>query len=257
MFPGLVMRPLRAIVVLLVLAAVVAGFWLWRQAGSSDAVSQESALQAYREGGGGSAATRPGVPRPGVYTFRQSGSERGGLGPAHISRSLPDRALYVITAAPGGYAEELDLSDEHIEGVRLRVGAKAVREVSRRTDVTFLGVGRDDRRDLAPAPVRLKRPLAVGARWASRYLLGELPARSRGRVLRTDVVEVEGTSIPVFVVRIVAETEGAHPAVRTDTLWWSSAHSLPLRWTIDTRVEGAVSLRTRAELALESVTPQV
>lgn len=257
MFPGLIARPLRALLVLVLVAAVGVGFWLWHRAGSSTPVDQDAAVREFRTAGGAEAPTRPGMPRPGVYRFHQSGSEQGGIGPVKLSRGLPATALYVITPAPGGYREDLDISEQHIESVRLRVGPAGAREVSRRTKVTFLGVGQDDRRDLTPAPLRFPRRLAVGATLTVRYAASALPVTVHSRVLRADTVEIEGRRLPVRVVQSVSDTGGAHPGRRTDTLWWSPALSLPLRWTIDMDITGVATLRTRADLTLESLTPRV
>jgi hypothetical protein len=122
--------------------------------------------------------------------------------------------------------------------------------------VTFLGFGRDDRRDLRPAPVHLPRDLRVGRAWSGRYSAGELPVSFRSRVLRRETVEIEGRRIACVVVRTVGDTGGAHPGTRTDTRWWSPALALPLRWTIDMRIRGVASLDTRADLTLESLTPR-
>ena len=135
------------------------------------------------------------------------------------------------------------------------MGEDGTRQVSRRSKVTFIGVGRDDRRALRPAPLRMPRRLAVGATWSARYVAGQLPMTARSTVLRSDVVEVGGRRLPVRVVRSVVDTGGIHHGRRIDTLWWSTALSLPLRWSIDMRISGVVSLRSRADLTLESLTP--
>ena len=257
MFPGLIARPLRALMLLVLLAAVGAGLWFWHQARSSTPANQDTAVREFRAAGGEAGRARPGVPAPGVYTFRQSGSERGGIGPVHLSRDLPGTALYVVTPASGGFREQLDLSEEHIEGVRLRVDGAGTHEISRRTKVTFLGVGQDDRRTLHPSVLRFPRRLAVGRTWTERYAAGTIPVTSRSTVLRADAVEVEGHRVPAVVVTTVADTGGTHPGRRTDTIWWSPARSLPLRWVIDMRVTGVASLRTDADLTLESLTPRV
>lgn len=258
MFPGIFPRPWRILAVLAALALVGAGLWAWERAGSSTPVSEDAALREFREGGGpGAAPPAAGVPRPGVYTFAQWGSEEGGVGPATISRGLPDRARYVVTPAPGGYRERLDISEEHVEAVRLRVGPSVTRELSRRTEVTFLGFGRDDRRDLVPPPARLVRPLTVGRRWSSRYTAGTLRVVTRSVVARAEVVEVEGRRYATRVVRTVGDTAGTHPGRRVDVIWWSPALALPLRWTIEMEIGGPATLRTRAELRLERVEPRV
>jgi hypothetical protein len=255
-FPSLIGRPVRVALVVVLLAAVGAGIWLWQRAGESTPVSQESALRDFREEGGGAAAA-PGIPAAGVYTYRQDGSERGGVGPAHISRDLPDEARYVVTGADGGYRAELGMSQEHIEGVTIRVGEAGSREVARRTKVTFLGFGRDDRRALRPPPLWLPARLSAGRTWGGSYTAGELPVTYRNRVLRRDAVEVDGRRWAVWVVRSDSRTGGVHPGERTDTWWWSPRIALPLRWTIDMRIGGPASLETRATLDLVSATPAV
>jgi hypothetical protein len=76
-------------------------------------------------------------------------------------------------------------------------------------------------------------------------------------VLRADTVEVDGRSLPVVVVRTVTDTGGTHPGRRIDLIWWSVPRALPLRWSIDTEIRGIARLRTRAELALETLAPSI
>jgi hypothetical protein len=245
----------RVVAVIVVLAAAGAALWVWQTARSSDPVSEEEALSQYREGAGGPSALRPGVPREGVYTYRQSGSERGGVGPVSIRRGLPGEARYVVTASAGGFQEQLSLSEQHIEGVRFRVTPEGSRATWRRTDVTFVGVGRDDRRELRPPPLHLPRRLPVGRTWSGRYTAGALPVSYRGEVVRREAVEVEGARLASVVVRTTSETGGAHPGTRTDTFWWSPRLALPLRWSIDMDIRGTVSLDMTSDLLLQSVRP--
>lgn len=257
MLTGHAARRRLIVAAILLLAVVGVAAWLWRSAGSSTPVSESAALAAFRHEGGAAPGPRaPGVPRPGVYTYRQAGGERGGVGPLSVSRGLPSEARYVVTLTPDGYAEELSLSEEHIEAVRYRMTPAGSRAVERRTDVTFLGVGRDDRRDLLPAPLHIPRDLAVGRRWSGRYAAGQLPVTYRSQVLRRDEVEVGGRRLPAVVVRTVADTGGVHPGTRTDTLWWSASLALPLRWDIDMGIRGVASLTTHARLGLEDPAPR-
>jgi hypothetical protein len=254
MFPSLL--PRWAVIVLVVLLGLVgAGIWVWLAARSSSPVSEEEALSAYRGRAAAADTPRAGVPRAGVYTFRQSGEERGGAGPIGVTRRLPDEARYVVTPTPEGFQEELSLSEQHVEGVRFRVTAGGSWAVWRRTEVRFVGIGRDDRRELRPPPLHLPRRLAVGRTWSGRYVAGELPVSYRSEVLRREGVEVEGRPLAAVVVRTVGDTGGPHPGRRVDTFWWSPRLALPLRWTIDMDVRGVVTLHTAADLRLESAEP--
>ena len=250
-------RPVRAAIVVVLILAAAGGVWLWSRAGASTPVTAEAALHTLREAGGAGGARRAGVPREGVYTYRQTGSERGGAGPLKISRDLPGQARMVITPAAGGYGQELDISEEHIEGVRLRVGADGSREVSRRTKVTFVGIGQDDRHALTPPPLAVPRVPTPGRSWSGRYSAGGLPVSFRSTIARAGAVEVAGARLPAVVITTVADTGGPHPGRRTDTVWWSPGLALPLRWTIDMSVRGVFTLSTHAELSLASTTPAV
>jgi hypothetical protein len=255
MFPSVVPRKvLVAAVVVLALAG--AGIWLWRSASSSSPVSEEEALASFREGADAGDGSRPGVPRAGVYTYRQEGTERGGAGPLGVTRDLPDEARYVVTTTGEGFQEELSISEQHIEGVRFRVTPEGSRAVWRRTDVTFLGIGRDDRRELRPPPLHMPLRPAVGATWSGRYVAGELPVAYRSEVVRRETVEVAGEPLSALVVRTVGDTGGAHPGRRVDTSWWSPSLALRLRWTIDMEIRGTVTLDTTADLRLEALDPR-
>jgi hypothetical protein len=255
MFPGVVPRKvLVAAVVLLALTGV--GIWLWQSASSSSPVSEEEALASFRQGGEAGEEPRPGVPRAGVYTYRQAGTERGGAGPLGVTRDLPDEARYVVTPTGEGFQEELSLSEQHIEAVRFRMASEGARAVWRRTDVTFVGIGRDDRRELRPPPLHMPRRPAVGRTWSGRYVAGELPVSYRSEVVRRETVEVGGERLPAVVVRTVGDTGGAHPGRRVDTFWWSPRLALPLRWTIDMEIRGTVTLDTTADLRLQALDPR-
>lgn len=238
------------------LAAVGLGAWAWYAGRTSTEISEERALRAYRRAGG-EETPREGVPKPGVYTYDQAGSESGGIGPASISRRLPGEARYVVTLEPGGYSAELALAAEHIEVVRFRLDGGDVRAVWRRTDITFVGVGRDDRRDLVPPPLERPGALAVGRRWNNTYRAGDLPVTSLSRVLRREAITVDGRTLSALVIRTVGDTGGAHPGTRIDTVWWSQALSLPLRWRIDMEVSGVARITTRTDLRLGSTIPTV
>jgi hypothetical protein len=254
---SLVRRPLRLVGLLVLVGLIVTGVWLWHRAGESTPVSERRALDAYRAAAAASdSPRRSGVARPGVYVFRVTGSERGGVGPLTVGRGLPSEAPYVVTITPGGFQAELDLSDEHIEATRYRVGPRGLQEVWRRTDVTLLGVGRDDRRDVVPPALRVPLRPRVGQRWTAHYRAGDLPVAVAARVLRATSAEVDGRRLPAVLLRVRSVTGGAHPGTRTETVWWSPGLALPLRWAIDMRIHGTVKFTSRSTLVLTSTDPR-
>ena len=239
------------------LAVVAAGVWAWNAGRQSTEVSQARALEGFRATGGGEGRGEGG-PTPGVYTFAQAGREEGGIGPVSVARDLPAEARFVVTVTASGHQEELHLAAEHVESVRFEpVPGGGRRAVWRRTDITFLGVGRDDRRDLVPPPVDRPPRLDVGTTWGARYRAGDLPVSSRSRVLRREAVRVDGRDEPALVIRTVGDTGGVHPGRRVDVVWWSPRLALPLRWSIDMDVRGVARISTRTDLRLSSATPVV
>ena len=99
------------------------------------------------------------------------------------------------------------------------------------------GVGRDDRRDLRPPPLRLPRGSARRAHVVG-ALHGRATCRSRtaagaapGARWRSDGRPLGDVGRPHDSATRAAPT----PATRTDTCWWSPRLALPLRWTIDMR----------------------
>lgn len=234
-----------------------AGAWLWQGASSSTSASEESALSRFRDRGDLVAARRPGVPSPGVYSFRQTGQESAGGGPLEVSRDLPARALYVITPIPGGYHEDLRFSEEHIEEVRFQVDARGTRALSRRTKVTFLGVGEDETSDQAPPPLDHPARLRVGSEWSGRYASGEVPVSFHARVVARRPAALDGRQVETFVIRTDSETGGSRPGTRRDEVWWAPSLALPVRWTIAQDYGGATTFEMNATLELQSATPQV
>ena len=250
-------RPFRLIGLIVTVGLIVGGIWLWNRAHSSTPVSEERALADFRgRAAEEPARVRPGVPRAGVYSYRVQGRETAKAGPASIGRDLPGRASYVVTPTPAGYEEEWRLSEEHIEAFRYRVAPGGARTVWTRTKLTFLGFGRDDRRDLRPPPLRMPLRPRVGQTWRSSYMAGDLPVMVAARVLRREPVRVGGRPVPALVVHVHSETGGAHPGTRDERVWWAPSLALALRMEVDMEVRGTFGLSGEARLELESTDPR-
>lgn len=252
----LVRHPFR--VTGLVLLAIVAGcaVWLWKGVHSSTAASENTALADFRAAGGGRAPARQGIPAAGVYAYRQTGSESAGSGPLSASRDYPARAVYIINHVAGGYHEDLRMSGEHIEEVRFRVDARGSHATWRRTKVTFLGIGTDDRNDVSPPSLDHPSDLHVGRAWHGRYRSGPMTVTFAARVLGTQTVTVGGRRLNAFEIRMTSDFTGPTSGHRTDTFTWAPSVALPVRWRIQQSTKGDADFTMDATLALESTTPQ-
>ena len=236
------------------IALVAAGAWAWQQAGTSSEVSIATAVNEYRDTPAPPVAAGTG-PVPGVYTYAASGSERAHIGPVAIDREIPAEARYVVTTTPEGFQAELRVSGEHTEAVRYAVGSRWIRAVWRRVDVTFLRIGRDDRRPLTPAvPAIPVRPV-VGQTWSVAYSAWKLHTTGTARVVRTEALTVAGRPERVFLIETRTRTRGAHGGPRLERMWWAPRLGVPVRLETDTTLEGAVGYRSRLRLDLTSPTP--
>ena len=93
------------------------------------------------------------------------------------SRPLPAEAVYVITPTDGGYHEDLRLSEEHVEEADFAVGERGASATWRRTKITFLGIGSDDRDAVEPPSFDHPSKFAVGQSWKGSYRLGDAEGR--------------------------------------------------------------------------------
>lgn len=248
-------RPRTTVVAVAVAAVPLIGAGiLWNQARVSTPVSVEDAVHAFRAADG--PATRiASAPAPGVYTYRATGHERGSLGPVGIDRDVPAHAQMVVTPSPGGFTTELQVSEQHVEAYRYVVRGGWITTTWRRVDVTFLGMGRDDRRELEPAARAIPVHPTVGARWTLDYHVAKLHTTGTAEVVSEGRIDVDGTPERAVLVRTTTRTSGAHGGTRREETWWSPRLGLPLRIRTQTRLNGVVSFRATLDLALQSVTP--
>lgn len=234
---------------------LVVGLALWiviREARTSDPVSIASVVERFRADGGSGA---DGAPAPGVYVYRVSGSEAGGAGVVMISRPFPKTASVTITPTSDGWETETNFSEQHIEATRLRIQGAAVVMTWRREDVTFAGLGRDDRRDIEGryriAPLT-PRP---GMTFSDVYRAGSLENQVTTRVVARESITVDGQPIAVARMRSRTQTEGALSGTREETLWWSPLLRIPVRSRLKVTIEGVVDYRSTIDMTLQSVEP--
>ncbi len=250
-------RPLRLVALVAVIGIAGAVYWVWHGAHTSTAVSQDTVLAEYRAENVSDAPPAPGVPASGVYRFRATGKESAGSGVLSASRDLPAEAVYIITPKAGGYHEDLRFSEEHVEEADFAVGEKGASATWRRTKVTFLGVGADDRDAVEPPSFAHPAEFTVGKTWKGAYKLGDdLTVSYTGTVTGRETAQLDGEQVPVFVIRTDSTFKGSTPGTRTDTLRWSPELSMPVTWSIQQKTGGDAEFAIDADLTLVSGTPQ-
>jgi len=252
---SLITRPLRLVALIVLVAAAGGVYFFWSGAHSSTATDGGGALAEYRALHITDTTPPAGVPAPGVYRFRASGKERAGSGVLSVERPLPAEAVYIISPIAGGYHEDLRLSKEHVEEARYRVAGATATALWRRTKVTFLGIGTDDRTDVTPPAVDHPTSFSVGHTWGGHYSLGALAVDYHGRVVSKGTATLDGKTIPVVVLRTDSTFTGATPGTRLDLIAWSPKYSLPVTWRIAQKTGGDSEFEINADLALVSATP--
>lgn len=249
-------RRLVAIIALVVLVALAVGAYiLWNNAQTSTAANEGGALAEFRAKGVSDTTARAGVPASGVYRYLVTGSESAGSGVLSAERSLPAEAVYIISPIAGGYHEDLRLSEEHVEEARFRVDDAGTFATWRRTKVTFLGIGEDDRTPVEPASLDHPATLKVGAKWGGTYRMGDVETTYTGTVTAKETAQVDGSPVPVYVIQTKSRFTGSTTGTRTDTLRWSPKLSLPVAWTITQKTGGSSDYRIDAQMKLASGTP--
>lgn len=252
---GPLTRPFRLIGLILLVVIVGGAIWAWRAAHRSTLATEAMAIADFRASAAGSARTR-GTPRPGVYMYAVTGREQASAGPIDVDRALPALAPMIVRSTADGYETELRVSEEHIEGFTYRVDDEGAHTTNSRTKLTFLRIGRDDRRTLRPPPLHMPRAPKVGAGWTDRSTAGTLKVVSRSRVAREEVVVVGEERVRTVVVQITSDTSGAHPGRRVEWVWWSRELSLAVRHDVDMEIRGVVGLDYEASFRLLAVDPR-
>lgn len=228
---------------------------LWQHASSSTPVSLDDALHTFRDRPAGAAPENADAPPPGVYRFQASGSEVGTVGPLRVRRPVPAEANLVVTPTPDGFETEWQISQEHIEGYRFRVHAGWATLVWRRVDVSFLGVGRDDRRDVTGSARWIPTHPRVGQTWPVDFWTAKLHTTGTGRVVRRETITVAGRPEPAYLVEVDTRTAGAHGGPRTERIWWSARDRVPLRVEATTALGGVVGFRSQVSMRLAAAAP--
>ena len=153
-------RPSRFIPLGVLLVLAGAAFWFWKGAQSSTLASEDTALADFHaRAAQGTFTPRPGVPTPGVYHFRQSGSEKAGSGAPHRQPRPPRRGRLHRQLHEGRATTRISVTARSTSRrPSSRVNAAGTRALWRRSKVTFLGIGEDDKAPVTPPAARPPRP---------------------------------------------------------------------------------------------------
>jgi hypothetical protein len=249
-------RPSRFIPLAVLLVLAGAALWFWRGAQSSTLASDDGALTDFHaRAAQGSFEPRPNVPTPGVYHFRQSGSEHAGSGPLTVGRNLPAEAVYIVSATKAGYHEDLRLAQEHVEEAQFGVNPTGIRALWRRSKVTFLGIGEDDRAPVTPPALDHPAKMTVGRTWGSTYVNGKTTVTYTGEVLSRGSATLDGHAVPTYLIRTDSTFDGPIHGTRRDDVTFAPSLALPVDWKIAQDTGGDADYSIRAELQLESAIP--
>ncbi len=240
-------------ITLIAVGLVAGGGIIWYEATHSDPVPEDEVVARFREGG--SRATHGG-PEPGVYLYEVHGHEQGGAGPLRVPRDLPVEATLAVTGTDTGWQSEMTYSRQHIEASRLALRDQDIVMSWRRVDVSFVGFGRDDRRDIHGIARVVRGDAAVGDRWVDRYRTGTLENTVVNRVLRREPITVGGTRVTALVITSDTTTTGALSGTRRETFWWLPEERLVARSQLRVELGGVFGYESTIDATLRSLAPQ-
>jgi hypothetical protein len=183
------------------------------------------------------------------------GKECAGVAGLKLCRPLPSRARVVITRSGSTLQVELLLSQAHVEANRFDVRAGGRYLTWQRADITFAGIGRDERHDVTPATLSLPSRLAPGDTWREAFRVGTLEVTATNAVLRRGTLAVGGRRVPAILVRSDSRTSGAHPGTEHDVTWHAPSLGLDLTLQITRRIGGAFPYTLDAQATLLDTTP--
>ena len=246
------LRPGRIIRLAILLAVVFGGWWIWQRLHSSSAASAPAAVASLRKAHG----TATGVPAPGVYRYRSTGSERIGIGPLTVRRTLPGQALVVVRPVTGGVRlVSTELSGDHAEGWRVEPTPDGWVGSYRSLSIGTVGYTRTIAGNALPTVLLVPAKLKVGQTWSSNYTVQGIVFQRDSKVTAKDIVMVGGVAYRVFVLSTRETVTGTLHGVDTLKEWWSPDLGLDLKLDWQRDLNGTIVNIASASLSLLSTTP--
>lgn len=246
------LRPLRIISLLLLLAIVGSVWWGWRRVHRSDAPSAKAAVASVAR----ETATVAGVPRPGVYLYAAVGTERIGIGPLTVGRKLPSQALLVVRPRGGvGRTVEWQLSGDHSESWQTVTGATGIRGTQRKLRIGTFGVNHTVSGAAQPPVMLYPRRMKVDQAWESVYRVSGIVFHRTSRVQRKDSIPVGGVPVKVYVIAIAETVTGTLHGQDQITEWYAPSLGIPVRAEWHRTLDGTVVNVLTEALVLKSLSP--
>ncbi len=246
------LRPGR-LISLAMLAAIVGGaWWGWGRLHRSEPASLSAALATVRQAG----RSGTGVPSAGVYTTIASGTERIGLGPLTVARTLPTAALLVVSAAAGGERDvTLALSTDHSETWRVHLGADGLYGTYRSLQIGTIGYTRQIAGDASPPVLLVPKGIKVGSTWTSRYAMTGIVFVRDAKVSGKETLTIGGHAVKTFVIDTTETVTGIVHGTDHLREWFAPSLGLVVRATWGRTLEGTIVNVVQASYELGSLAP--
>ena len=130
-----------------------------------------------------------------------------------------------------GYHEDLRHSQEHVEEAQFAVNPTGTLALWRRSKVTFLGIGEDDKAAVTPPALDHPADMTVGRKWGSTYVNGKTTVTYHGEVLSKGSVTLDGHAVPTYLLRTDSTFDGPIHGTRRDISLRPFASSRsPVNW---------------------------
>ncbi len=210
----------------LLIVAVAGGVWFFLLRSTGTQIDLRQALHLYRQDQHAAGST-DGLPAPGVYAYKTSGSERLSL--AGISRSFPPASDVIVTDAHCASMDWVPI-DQHTEGIevcRQTNGALTMSEASSTESIAGASTSQvircpDTAYFIPPDP-------HAGQRW---YAVCHGPGqvdKVSGEVIGATTVSVDGQSMPAIHTRINTAVSGNASGTDPTDYWVSPQTGLIFR----------------------------
>lgn len=246
------LRPGR-LISLAMLAAIAGGaWWGWGRLHRSEPASLSAALATVRLAG----KTGTGAPSWGVYTLISSGTERLGLGPLTVARTLPAAGLIIVSAAAGGERDvTLALSADHSELWRVHLGSDGLYGTYRSLRIGTIGYAREIAGEASPPVLLVPKGIKVGSKWTSRYAMTGIVFVRDARVSGKETLTIGAKAVKTFVIDTTETVTGIVHGTDRLREWFAPSLGIVVRATWGRTLEGTIVNVVQASYEVASLTP--